>query len=272
MLSLEDAKKSFYEDIDNNRVSHAYMISSNSDNKDLLNLAQEFSKRLLVTDNLNSSPDYKYIEKKEDKKELVIKQIREELISGLYLTPASSNYKVYVINDAGSMNIESQNALLKSLEEPPRYVVIILIKKISDIMLPTIVSRVKEIVIDVHDEVDILKYVSDKYGVQLDKKMIEYAKCSYERADKLGEEINFEMFKIAERVSNLVGKKNSIDIIIMIDKISLKDGLFLDYLENILYLDGNISKLKYIEKATYRLKQNGNEDMIKTIIAIELAK
>lgn len=272
MLILEDAKELLDKDIDTNKVSHAYMISSDADNKDLLGLVEDFAKKLLVTDNLNTCRDYKYIDKKEGKKDLAVEQIREELIAGLYLAPATSNYKVYVVNDAGSMNLAGQNAMLKTLEEPPKYVVIFLIKKTSDILLPTIISRVKEIVIDVHSTIDIKGYVWEKYHVELNEKMIEYSKHSYEKADMLGEAKNFELFKVAEKVSSISGKNNAVDMMLLMDKISIKDGLFLDYLENILYIEGNILKLKYIERAVQRLKQNGNEDIVKTMIAIELSK
>lgn len=272
MLSLEDTKDLLYKDIETNKVSHAYMISSNADNKDLLDLANDFAKKLLETENLNTCPDYKYIGKKEDKKDLAVEQIREELISRLYLAPASCKYKVYIVNDAGTMNAASQNAILKTLEEPPRYIVIILIKKISDVLLPTIISRVKEVVIDINDEIDIKEYILEKYQIELNKNMIEYSKRSYEKADKLGDQKNYEMFLVAEKISKLASKNNSVDIILLLEKISIKDGLFLDYLQNILYLEGNISKLKYIEKSIARLKQNGNEDIIKTRLAIELAK
>jgi len=272
MLSLKDAKALLYKDIETNRVSHAYMLSSNADNKDLLDLAEQFAKKLLNTDNLHTSPDYKYIGRKEEKKDLSVEQIREELVEGLYIAPVSSDHRVYVVNDAGSMNIASQNAILKTLEEPPRYTVIILIKKISDILLATIISRVKDVTINISNELDIKEYTLDKYKVELDEKMIQYAKYSYEKANELAEEKNYQMFLVAETISGLVGKNNSVDVILMLDKISIKDGLFLDYLENILYLDGNISKLKYIEKAVQRIKQNGNEEIIKSRIAIELAK
>lgn len=272
MLTLENAKKVFKQDIDSGTLSHAYMISSNRDNKEILSLVESVAKKLLETDNLKASPDYKYIEKKEDKKDLSVEQIRKELVLGLYLSPASSNYKVYVLNGVGDMNIESQNALLKSLEEPPKNVIIILIKKTSDVMLSTITSRVKEIVIGNNEKIDINKYVTDKYNIQLNKNMIKYSKYSYEKADELAEKSNFEIFITAEKAVRLAEKQKSIDIMLLIDKVALKDGLFLDYLENILYFEGYISKLKYIERAKQRLKQNGNEDIIKTMIAIELAK
>lgn len=272
MLNILKAEEALYKDIENSRVSHAYMFSSDIDNNTLVNLAEKFARKLIKTDNLKTSLDYKYIVKEEEKTDLTIDQIRKEIINDIYIKPVSSDYKIYVINDAGDMNEKGQNALLKSLEEPPKHVVIIIIKKMSDIMLPTIMSRVKEINIEIEEEADIKKYVLDKYKIELNDNMVEYAKSSFEKADKLGKVENFQMFLTAEKVSKLVSKNSSVDIILLIDKISIKDGAFLDYLENILYYDNHILKLKYIEKAFQRLKQNANEDIIKTIIAIELSK
>jgi DNA polymerase III delta prime subunit len=272
MLSLEKAKQLFLNDIDEKRISHAYMISSSADNNLVLEMVEDIARKLLDTSNLNISSDYKYISKKEGKKDLSVEQIREELIAGIYLAPAKGDYKVYVVNDAGNMNLSSQNALLKSLEEPPSYVVIILIKKPSEELLPTIISRVKEIVIDISEEIEACKYIKEKYDVELDENMIKYSKCSIEKAEKLAISDNYNMFKIAEKISDAAGKNKAVESIFLMDKISIKDGLFLDYLENILYMHGKYSKLKVIEKALQRLKQSGNEDIIKTIIAIELAK
>ena len=112
----------------------------------------------------------------------------------------------------------------------------------------------------------------DKYEIELDENMIKYSKCSIEKAEKLAIAENFNMFKIAEKISSLAGQNKGTDIIFMMDKISIKDGIFLDYLENILYIHGKYSKIKVIERGVQRLKQNGNEDIIKTMIAIELAK
>ena len=52
-----------------------------------------------------------------------------------------NKYKIYTINQANSMTIEAQNALLKTLEEPPEYAIIILITNNKEALLDTIKSR-----------------------------------------------------------------------------------------------------------------------------------
>ena len=49
--------------------------------------------------------------------------------------------KIYIVNEAEKMTVQAQNALLKTLEEPPAYGVIILLTTNMDSLLPTILSR-----------------------------------------------------------------------------------------------------------------------------------
>ena len=69
------------------------------------------------------------------------KRGREGLCYELSMSPQSSDRRVAVINDAGLMNTESANALLKTLEEPPADSLILLICDNPDTLLPTIRSR-----------------------------------------------------------------------------------------------------------------------------------
>ncbi len=75
-----------------------------------------------------------------EKKEITIKQIRE-VIEFIRYRPLEGSYKVIFIKEAEKMNLEAGNALLKSLEEPPYYVIFILITENITQLLPTIVSR-----------------------------------------------------------------------------------------------------------------------------------
>ena len=57
------------------------------------------------------------------------------------IKPYSSKYKVFVVDEAEKMNVQAQNALLKTIEEPPAYAVILLLTTKADAFLPTILSR-----------------------------------------------------------------------------------------------------------------------------------
>ncbi len=70
-----------------------------------------------------------------------IDEIREQVISTMDIKPYSSPFKIYIIRDAERMNEETQNALLKTIEEPPEYGVIILLTSNISELLPTVQSR-----------------------------------------------------------------------------------------------------------------------------------
>lgn len=64
-----------------------------------------------------------------------------EIINDLYLSPNESDTKVYIIKDMQNMTPQGQNALLKSIEEPPPFVVFIITVTSSDLILETVKSR-----------------------------------------------------------------------------------------------------------------------------------
>ena len=130
------AKKYLTNSIKSNMVSHAYMFEGpNGIGKNTM--ARELAAILLEMENLFNSPDY--IEIKPDGNSIKIAQIRK-LQSDILVKPYKS-YKIYVIDEAQKMTVEAQYALLKTLEEPPKYAIIILITDNKESLLDTIKSR-----------------------------------------------------------------------------------------------------------------------------------
>ncbi len=70
----------------------------------------------------------------------VIEQVRD-IIRDVNLKPVQASHKVYIIDEADRFNAESANAFLKTLEEPPGDVVIVLLTRSFETVLPTIASR-----------------------------------------------------------------------------------------------------------------------------------
>ena len=70
-----------------------------------------------------------------------VDDIRKQVNGDVAIKPYSSPYKIYIINEAEKMNAQAQNALLKTLEEPPEYAVILLLTANLNALLPTIISR-----------------------------------------------------------------------------------------------------------------------------------
>lgn len=57
------------------------------------------------------------------------------------MKPYNGKYKIYIVPDADMMTVQAQNALLKTIEEPPAYAVILLLTENANSLLPTICSR-----------------------------------------------------------------------------------------------------------------------------------
>ncbi|GBD35557.1 DNA polymerase III subunit tau [bacterium HR36] len=85
-------------------------------------------------------PDFRYIALPPDKHEFPIELIHE-VIRLLGVKPARGRFRVVVLDDADTLNEESANAFLKTLEEPPPASVLILLGTSPDYQLPTIRSR-----------------------------------------------------------------------------------------------------------------------------------
>ena len=72
---------------------------------------------------------------------ITVDDIREQINGDIVIKPYACDRKIYIINEAEKMNVQAQNALLKTLEEPPEYAVIIILTTNVDALLPTILSR-----------------------------------------------------------------------------------------------------------------------------------
>lgn len=135
-------------------VSHAYLFSGR-DGIGKKKTAQEFAKALLCQDNEKkpcghcsvctqidheNHPDVKVIGPKAEETSIKINQVRE-MISELSIKPYSGNWRIIIIDGAERMTPEAQNSLLKSLEEPLKYNIFILLTSHPQSILPTIRSR-----------------------------------------------------------------------------------------------------------------------------------
>lgn len=92
-------------------------------------------------------------------------RMEEELL----LRPVEGNVKLFVISDFSEANAQSQNKLLKSLEEPPEGVYFLLCASNAFAILPTVLSRVKKLEIQPFSEEDIAQTLARLYGGQYSK-------------------------------------------------------------------------------------------------------
>lgn len=88
----------------------------------------------------NNQPDI--IKVKHEKPNTIgIDDIRAQVNNDISIKPYSSKYKIYIIADADMMTVQAQNAILKTIEEPPEYVIIMLLTENAETLLATIRSR-----------------------------------------------------------------------------------------------------------------------------------
>ena len=129
------------------KLSHAYIFHG-ADGVGKTTLAQEFAKAIVCENHTGCgvcaackqfflTRDFHVLE---GERSISVNQIRE-ITTEIYLQPFVFSKKIYLIKDAEKMTVGAQNALLKVLEEPPRYAVILLVTNSLSGLLPTILSR-----------------------------------------------------------------------------------------------------------------------------------
>ena len=241
IVGLNKQKEILSKSIDSGNISHAYLFFGNT-GIGKLKLAKEFAKKILKTDNLDNHPDFKIITKKEDKKDILVEQIRTELIDDVY--------------------IASQNTLLKTLEEPPRYITIILVSSNISAFLTTILSRVNQIPFEGITNDELKQYIYEKYSISFNDNMLEYINGSIGKAEDI---INNNLQNKFEKVDELyvaLNSMNTIESMKISQAIEFGNDDLLDYLEYILYKNNKFNCIKLVENAKKRLKFNGNYDII----------
>lgn len=207
----------------------------------------------------NSNPDFSIIVP--DGKSIKIEQIRN-LQAKIVEKPISSSKKVYIIDDADTMTEESQNCLLKTLEEPPEYAMIILIASNENRMLQTIKSRCVIIRFEdlTNEEISQILHTNDQDIIRL-------CEGSVAKADTISEKR--EMFAQLKIIADYLSKNSLIDVLNNSDLLySSKDDIMtlLDFL-NIIFFEKAKENIKYskaisiIEKTKKKILANNNYDM-----------
>ena len=132
--------KELSQDINSGNINHAYFLECNNDEIGLEE-AKKFAEEILGA-KLDNNPDCEIVETNE--KSIKVDQIRE-LQKNILKKPINSERKVYIIPEANKLNMAAQNCLLKTLEEPPEYVTLILISSSIYSVIGTVRSRVKNV-------------------------------------------------------------------------------------------------------------------------------
>ena len=212
----------------------------------------------------NNNPDFQMVEP--DGNSIKIEQIRQ-MQRKIIEAPIISQNKVYIINDADLMTIEAQNCLLKTLEEPPEFVTIILIGSNENNFLSTIKSRCTIIKFQDIENSQIKDYLKSKYDIKVSDNLLEIFGGSIGKAEKLKDkqELYNSIIEIIENIENL----DIIDLFKRADviyKSQEEKNSILDAINTILFKMGK-ENIKYlnciniVEDTKIRLNANGNYNM-----------
>ena len=161
------------------KVSHSYILSGEEHAGKML-IAESFARALQCTDPASrqtgdgcgrcisclqaathNHPDILYVT--HEKTVISVEDIRQQVIATADLLPYAGSYKVYIIDEAERMNEQAQNALLKTIEEPPAYVVILLLTSQIGRLLPTIRSRCVEMPLHPVSEAKIRQFLMQRF-------------------------------------------------------------------------------------------------------------
>lgn len=296
------------------KVSHAYIIHGEEGMGKKL-LASTFAKTLQCEEGgiipcnrckscmqaeTGNHPDI--IRVTHEKVSIGVEDIRLQLNADIQVKPYNSPYKVYIIDDADKLTEQAQNALLKTVEDPPEYAVILLLVSNISVILPTILSRcvvlnlktvdkqaIKEFLMEQHQVPDYMAEVAATFSGGNVGKAIKYASSEdFERVKTNVLHIlkyidDMELHEIVSGLKMLTASKNNIEDYIDLMVLWYRDVLMfkatmdpdlLLYREEMSFIKNQASIRSYeglekiisaMEKAKIRLKANVNFD-----IAIEL--
>ena len=163
-----------------------------------------------------------------------VEDIREQLVGDMMIKPYTGPYKIYIIDEAEKLTIQAQNALLKTVEEPPYYAVIILLTNNVSSFLPTITSRGITLNLKVVPDELIKKYLMNKLQIPDYKADISvaFAQGNVGKAINIATSSNFnELKEAAFKLLNQVNNMNINEVVENTKKISEFKGHIEEYLD-----------------------------------------
>ncbi len=247
--------------INNNKLSHAYIFEG-QDGIGKFIVAKKIAAEILkVNDITIDACDASIIEPEDGL--IKIAKIRE-LGEEIFLRPTVSERKVFIIRDGELMNEAAQNALLKVLEEPPEYAVIIIVTSNKEKLIRTIKSRCTSFKFLPLSEEEIISFYDNQ---DIDKDIIKFARGSIGKVETLREKGYVrDIIQIYESLKN----KNLLDLNKAFTKLKeYKEDIY-EILELIMlkYFDEiekdyskRITQIEIVEECRQNLKRNANFDI-----------
>ena len=230
ILGHETIKEHFKKAIAVHKVSHAYILAGEA-GMGRKSLANAFALTLLCEKGQTepclechackqvlsgNHPDLIYVTH-EKPASIGVDDIREQINDTIQIRPYSANYKIYIVDEAEKMTVQAQNALLKTIEEPPSYAVIILITTNQEAFLPTILSRCVQMKLKPLKDFTIKSYLTQNLHVPEKDADI----CTAFARGNLGKAIHLassdEFKELFQKVMVLVKNVRTMDISMLLD-------------------------------------------------------
>ena len=230
ILGHETIKEHFKKAIAVHKVSHAYILAGEA-GMGRKSLANAFALTLLCEKGQTepclechackqvlsgNHPDLIYVTH-EKPASIGVDDIREQINDTIQIRPYSANYKIYIVDEAEKMTVQAQNALLKTIEEPPSYAVIILITTNQEAFLPTILSRCVQMKLKPLKDFTIKSYLTQNLHIAEKDADI----CAAFARGNLGKAIHLassdEFKELFQKVMVLVKNVGTMDISMLLD-------------------------------------------------------
>ena len=278
IIGNEKIKNELINTINLNKCSHSYLfVGTSGIGKKLI--AREFAKMILcegehkycnkckscIEFDSKNNPDFQEIIP--DGANVKIDQIRQ-MQSKVFESPIISRNKVYIIDDADLMTKEAQNCLLKTLEEPPEFVTIILIGSNESNFLSTIKSRCIILNFEDIESNSIMNFMKENFPKDnISENIIDAANGSIGKAILLKDkqELYASIDKIFNNIENLnlIDTLNTADIIYKSqeDKYDILEYINIILFQKLKYNTNYINTISIVEDAKKRLKANSNYNM-----------
>jgi len=230
ILGNEMVKDHFKRAIENHKISHAYILTGEA-GMGRKSIANAFAMTLLCEKGgsepcmtchsckqvmSGNHPDLIYV-KHEKPGSIGVDDVREQINDTIMIRPYSSYYKIYIVDEAEKMTVQAQNALLKTIEEPPAYAVIILITTNQEAFLPTILSRCVQMKLKPLKDFTIKSYLMQNLHIPEKDADI----CAAFARGNLGKAIHLassdEFKELFQKVMVLVKNVGTMDISMLLD-------------------------------------------------------
>ena len=148
-----------------------------------------------------------------------VDDIRTQINDTIYIKPYSSSYKIYLVDEAEKMTPQAQNALLKTIEEPPAYAVIMLMTTNQELFLPTILSRCIQLKLRPLKDTQVSDYLKETMGIPEEKADVfaAFARGNLGKAIHLASSEEFGL--LYRQILNLLKNLKEMDISMLLDSI-----------------------------------------------------